>query len=500
MMYISTRGNAKAVSSAQAIVNGIAPDGGLYVPQYFPAIDTRAIQDMVGLRYHEVAQKILSLYLSDFSEQEIKNITAAAYSTNFETDEIAPVISLDKKESVLELYHGPTIAFKDMALQILPHLMSASIKKTGETRTVLILVATSGDTGKAALEGFKDIEKTAIAVFYPKEGVSQAQKLQMMTQEGKNVYVCAVDGNFDDAQTGVKRIFADAEINQTLAQKGFILSSANSINWGRLVPQIAYYFFAYVQLLTNGMPMGEQVNFAVPTGNFGNILAGYYAKRMGLPIGKLVCASNSNNVLTDFFKDGAYNRKRKFFKTASPSMDILISSNLERLLFEITERDGAQVSQCMDALKKSGEYKIAKAQLAAAEADFYAQWCDEGQTFATIKQCFGEKRYLMDTHTAVAQRVYEQYKVHDDARTVVVSTASPYKFSRDVLEAILPGATQGLDEFQTAQKLCDSTHMPIPKAISSLQGKPLLHNDVCSVQDMAQSVLDKAAVWAKRLQ
>lgn len=498
MHYVSTRDAKRQVSSAEAIVAGLSPDGGLFVPECFPRFSIEDLAGMLKLDYSACASKVLGTYLSDFTHQELDEITKAAYGDNFDNTDIAPVRALGG-ESVMELFHGPTLAFKDMALQILPHLMSASIQKTGETRKVLILVATSGDTGKAALEGYKNVPGTAIIVFYPREGVSSAQKLQMITQEGSNVAVYSVEGNFDDAQNGVKRIFCDDGLAQTIDTLGYKLSSANSINWGRLVPQIAYYFWAYLTEVRAGrLTLGDRLNVVVPTGNFGNILAAYYAKRMGLPLAKLICASNSNNVLTDFFNTGAYDSRRSFFKTSSPSMDILISSNLERLLFEAAGRDEETVKRWMKALSTQGRYEVGEEIRAALIGDFYAGCSTEEEAKATIQRVFESSSYLMDPHTAVAQAVYEQYKAEtgDSTASLVVSTASPYKFASDVLLAIAPSVEEG-DEFAIAKKLSEASKTPVPFAIAALEGKPRLHTESCATEDMGDVVLSKLRAWCE---
>ena len=455
MRYLSTRGGDPA-SAAEAIVRGISPSGGLYVPESYPTIEWN--NDVRG-GYLATAHRVMQAYLPETDAAELERMIAAAYKS-FDHADVTPVVKLSEREHVLELWHGPTMAFKDVALQMLPHLMQSSLRQTGETKQVYILVATSGDTGKAALEGFRDVEGTRVLVFYPFGGVSEAQRLQMVTQEGKNVDVCAVHGNFDDAQTGVKQIFASAEIAKRLEQEGYRLSSANSINFGRLLPQIVYYFTSYQHLVASGeIQPGEKVNFCVPTGNFGDILAGEYARRMGLPVNKLICASNRNNVLTDFFESGVYNDNRPFYQSMSCSIDILISSNLERLL-------------ALDELKKT----------------FSAGWCTEEDTLETIRRMFDQTGYLMDPHTAVAQCVYERYaaKTGDTTKTVLLSTANPYKFASDVLGAF---ETAGEDDFANADRLQALTGAPIPKGMSELLGKPERHLDVCDLPDMPTRVL-----------
>lgn len=494
MQYISTRTGGSGAPSSRAIVQGLAADGGLFVPQSFPRVEYESVLGCAS--YAELSAKIMGVFLTDYTEAELREITAGAYGEQFTSPLIAPVAKLSESCSVLELFHGPTLAFKDMALQALPRLMPAALKKTGETRKVFILVATSGDTGKAALEGFKDVEGTAISVFYPVSGVSDAQRRQMVTQEGSNVHVCAVEGNFDDAQTGVKRIFSDDEFASRIDQNGYVLSSANSINWGRLVPQIAYYYHAYCELVKSGrISAGEQINFCVPTGNFGNILAGYYAKRMGLPVNKLICASNSNNVLCDFFGTGVYDRNREFFKTSSPSMDILISSNLERLLFEAADRDPAKVMSWMDSLKARGSYEVGQEIGSKLKDEFFAAWSDDTRSNATLARIFKERSYLMDTHTAVAQCAYEDYveATGDCRHTVIVSTASAFKFAPDVLSAIEPNRPAEKDEFAYIDALSKLTGQKVPDALAQLAGKPSLHTGVCKKEDMARVVLAQMA-------
>ncbi len=484
MELISTRGNGQALEASKATLAGIASDGGLYVPSFFPKIDAA---DYAGLGYPALAAKILGLFFGDIDSLE--TLTEEAYRS-FNHSDKAPVVKIGGSEYVMELWHGPTLAFKDMALSVLPRLMTAA-RKDNSGRDVLILVATSGDTGKAALEGFCDVEGTKIVVFYPNEGVSEMQRLQMVTQGGSNTKVIGIKGNFDDAQNSVKDIFADKEFAKEIDTQGFRLSSANSINFGRLAPQIAYYVWAYTQLLDRGeIENCEKINFVVPTGNFGNILAAYYAKRMGLPINKLICASNKNNVLTDFFKKGRYTLDRKFYKTMSPSMDILISSNLERLLFELSGRDAGKVADMMSRLKTDGGYAIDGEAKKELEEDFYADWCNEEETMAAIKRTFEEKGYLIDTHTAVAVGVYNKYKTKgDDTKTVIVSTASPYKFPADVL-ASLDIETEGMSVFEMAQELSKKSGTKVPEQISGLVEKEEIHTDVVEKSKMRQAVLE----------
>lgn len=477
MLLRSTRDRNHTIEPLKGVLKGIAPDGGLFVPDLFPEISEEDLQNLKGKSYEQIAARILSLYL-DVSEERLFEMTKEAYSS-FDTSEVVPLTKLSERDYVLELWHGPTLAFKDMALQMLPRLMSEALSREEDSKKILILTATSGDTGKAALEGFRDVERTGIIVFYPEEGVSDMQKLQMVTQRGGNTHVCAVKGNFDDAQTGVKQIFGSLEMNRKIEEKGYSLSSANSINIGRLVPQIVYYIYAYVKLMEEGkVTYPEPVNFTVPTGNFGNILAAYYAKRMGLPIGKLICASNSNNVLTEFFKDGHYNAKRTFYKTMSPSMDILISSNLERLLYELTGRDSAKVADMMKQLKEDGKYVISADMKEKLDSEFYADFCDEKETAETIKNAFAKYGYLMDTHTAVAYGVYDKYvhKTGDTKATVIASTANPYKFTADVYSA-LTGKEKEEDAFEAAKALSEYSGVEIPAQIAELKEKPVLHKE-----------------------
>lgn len=485
MKLVSTRNSSEQKEASLATLIGIAPDGGLYVPESFP--DLNQLGEITELEYSDLAAKVLGLFFEDI--QQMEQLTEQAYA-NFNHAEKAPIKKIDSGEYVLELWHGPTLAFKDMALSVLPRLMTAAMKKQNG-KDVLILVATSGDTGKAALEGFCDVDNTKIVVFYPNDGVSDMQRLQMVTQEGSNTHVTAVNGNFDDAQNGVKAIFTDQEFAKKIDAKGYRLSSANSINFGRLAPQIAYYIWSYAQLQQRGeIEPGEKINFVVPTGNFGNILAAYYAKQMGLPIGKLICASNQNNVLTDFFNTGEYTVNRPFHKTMSPSMDILISSNLERLLFELTYRDHTAVTAMMDSLKAEGVYGINGAAKTALEKDFYADWCNEEETMQCIRNTFEQKGYLIDTHTAVAVSVYEKYKkTGDDTKTVIVSTASPYKFPQDVLTS-LGQNTDNMSAFQMAKRLSELTDTSVPEQISALENKEVRHNGVVDKDTMREAVMD----------
>lgn len=490
MKFTSTRQNESNKTAAEAIMQGIAEDGGLFVPESFPRITCEELEVLRGKPYEKVAAAVLGKYLTDYSPDELNSMTEKAYA-RFDHPERIPLIKLGSNEHVLELWHGPTLAFKDVALQILPHFMSAAMKKTGYNGRIMILTATSGDTGKAALEGFADVANTAICVFYPKDGVSSAQKLQMCTQEGSNVCVYGVEGNFDDVQTSVKTIFTDPAFKTTAAGKGIRLSSANSINFGRLAPQIAYYVWAYLRMRECGaVQPGGKINIVVPTGNFGNILAGYYAAEMGLPINKLICASNSNNVLTDFFNKGSYDSRRDFHRTISPSMDILVSSNLERLLFEITERDGTQVRRWMEALKSKGYYDIGKAAADKLQSRFWADWCSEAETKCAISRAFKQNGYLMDTHTAVGQEILERYNrsTGDDTPAVLASTANPFKFSADVLSALKGGEVLTGGDFDAARALSAYTNIPIPHAIAELETKPVRFPDWCTASDMQDRV------------
>ncbi len=495
MKYNSTRDNSVSVASAEAIVKGLSSEGGLYIPDGIPAVSIDEIEAMAPMSYTERAQKILGLFLTDFKAGEIEDCVNKAYTkAKFGTNSIAPVYKLDKNRYVLELWHGPTCAFKDMALQILPHLLTTSVKKLGMNKEIVILVATSGDTGKAALEGFKDVEGTKIIVFYPENGVSGIQRLQMCTQEGGNVFVSAVNGNFDDAQTGVKEIFTDKAYNDALEEKGISLSSANSINWGRLVPQIVYYFSAYCDMLAaEEIKAGEQVNVCVPTGNFGNILAAYYAKRMGLPIKTLICASNANNVLTDFINTGTYDRNRDFYTTISPSMDILISSNLERLLYLLSGRDAQKVKGYMDELKATGKYTVSEDIFAAVRETFRAGYADDGKCRETIKRIESEFGYVIDPHTSVAVAVHEEYAAQtgDETKTIIASTASPFKFNGDVLTAILGSEElEDKDEFELLRLLSQRFSLTVPPSLGALEDKEVRFETVCA-KSMMKAVVNE---------
>jgi len=484
MKYFSTRDESIRISAAQAIAKGLANDGGLFVPECLPRLSETEISKLCTMDYRARAAHIMAMFLEDFSAEELEKFVTAAYGNNFDHESIAPLSFVDDETAFLELWHGPTCAFKDMALQMLPHLLTASLKKTGEEKTVCILVATSGDTGKAALEGFADVEGTKIFVFYPKDGVSDIQRLQMVTQSGNNVGVCSVVGNFDDAQTGVKKIFGDKDFAAALAEKGFFLSSANSINWGRLLPQIVYYFSAYCDYVNSGrLEMGKKLDFCVPTGNFGNILAGWYAKEMGLPVGRLICASNRNNVLTDFIETGVYAKNRPFHTTISPSMDILVSSNLERLLYAMAGSE--KVRGYMGALSAVGCYKVEDAVKERLAADFGCGCCDDESTKATIKRLFDEKHYLMDTHTAVAYKVLCDCREEKGGKNpaVVVSTASPYKFAVDVLDAL---AVSNASEPLSA--LSENTNTKIPAPLSGLDKRTVRFEDFTEKEGMRDAV------------
>ena len=491
MMYTSTRDGGVSVPSAQAIAQGISCDGGLFVPESLPSLNMEELQRLTEKDYADRAETVLSGFLTDFTPEEVRTCVRAAYTTDkFRTPAIAPLRELEPGVHMLELWHGPTCAFKDMALQILPHLMQVSAGKTAGGREIIILVATSGDTGKAALEGFRDAPGTRILVFYPEDGVSPMQKLQMTTQEGENVSVCAIRGNFDDAQTGVKAIFTDKDIAADLEKENRMFSSANSINWGRLVPQIVYYVSAYCDLLKAGkLSPGDPMNVVVPTGNFGNILAAYYARKMGLPIARLICASNVNNVLTDFIRTGIYDRNRAFHTTASPSMDILISSNLERLLYDMSGRDDGEIRRLMASLAQEGRYTVSAAIRAEIQALFSAGWCSDEQTAATIAETFRESGYLLDTHTAVGVAVYRDYRreTGDTTPTVIASTANPYKFSASVLRA-LGEDDSALDEFGKVERLAAVTGCPVPPPLANLRGRTPRFTKVCGREEMKDIV------------
>ncbi len=490
MNYTSTRNDTLRVSSSFAIANGISEEGGLFVPTDIPKVTPEFIDSLVPMTYIERARKVLSLYLTDFSADEINEDTFGAYSTGFTNEKIAPLVNLHSNVNVLELWHGPTCAFKDMALQLLPYLLTGSAKRISDGKETVILVATSGDTGKAALEGFKDVPGTRILVFYPSDGVSAVQKLQMTTQQGENVGVCAIRGNFDDAQTGVKAIFTDSAVKERLAKNNMTFSSANSINWGRLVPQIVYYFSAYADMIASSqIKNGEKINFVVPTGNFGNILAAYYAREMGLPVNKLICASNANNVLTEFIETGRYNRLRDFRTTVSPSMDILVSSNLERLLYHLSESGSAEIRELFTALSADGEYTVSRAMLDKIQELFAAGCCDDTDTKNTIGETFRDYSYLADPHTSVAINVYNNYRKNtkDEAPAVIVSTASPYKFSPAVLEG-LGEAPSTDDEFAMMAAVNSISGVPAPVKLTELLGASPRFTDIREKTEM-QSVV-----------
>ncbi len=491
MQYTSTRDNTMAVTAAQAIAQGISKEGGLFVPCELPALTTSDFAALGRMAYHERATYVLSRFLTDFTAAEVEECTRAAYGAQFDTPTIAPLNVVDDEHTVLELWHGPTCAFKDMALQILPHLMRVSTSKTAPDTETVILVATSGDTGKAALEGFKDAAGTRILVFYPVDGVSEMQRLQMITQEGQNVGVCAIRGNFDDAQTGVKALFTDETMQAQLAQNGMRFSSANSINWGRLVPQIVYYISAYVDMVAQGkIAQGDSINVVVPTGNFGNILAAYYAREMGTPIAKLICASNRNRVLTDFFASGTYDTARDFYTTTSPSMDILVSSNLERLLYHLADEDSDAIASMMASLKERKQYTVPDSMKQRMDALFAAGCASDDDVAETIKAMYDKTGYLLDTHTAVAVKVYDDYRAAsgDTTPTVIASTANPYKFTPAILEALDEGATG--DPFSLQAKLHAVTGTAVPAPLASLGDKEIRFTDVCDgdIDGMRQTV------------
>ena len=497
MLYTSTRDKTLRVTSSEAITRGISADGGLFVPCDIPKLSLQDLQDMIPMSYIQRAKKILSLYLTDFTPEEIDACVSGAYREGkFDSPKVAPLHRLTDNVDILELFRGPTCAFKDMALQLLPYLLTTASKKAAPDKQIVILVATSGDTGKAALEGFKDVPNTRILVFYPENGVSPMQKLQMCTQEGDNVAVCAIQGNFDDAQSGVKRIFTDERVGQKLAENGLMFSSANSINWGRLVPQIVYYCSAYTDLLESGtVKAGEPMNVVVPTGNFGNILAAYYAREMGVPIDRLICASNENNVLTDFLTSGTYDRNRTFYSTASPSMDILISSNLERLLFHLSGEDDTLVRTWMSALSKDGTYTVTADVLDKIRTIFSAAAADDDKTAGTIRKTYETYNYLSDTHTGVAIAVCQAYRAEtgDCKPTVVASTASPYKFARSVLTA-LNGKAPEADDFDLSAILSEQTGTKIPAPLASLRDKTVRFTGSSAIADMEQRVYDMLGI------
>lgn len=495
MFYKSTRDSSIRVESAAAIAKGISEEGGLFVPESIPSISMDELKSLAGMNYAQRAAFVFSKYLTDYTDAELRYCTESAYTTKaFDTENIAEIAHLFEGTYMLELWHGPTCAFKDMALQILPYFLTTAVKKLNMDKKVVILVATSGDTGKAALEGFKDVPGTEIMVFYPVEGVSDMQKRQMVTQEGENVTVCAVKGNFDDCQSGVKKIFTDHTVLGALEKGGMTFSSANSINWGRLVPQIVYYVSSYVSLAESGeIAYGDLLNVVVPTGNFGNILAAYYAKMMGVPLGKLICASNINKVLTDFIRTGVYNRNRQFYPTTSPSMDILISSNLERLLYLLTGEDDAQIREWFTALAEKGTYEVTDAVKAKLTEQFYGGFCDDAETKATIAELYQKYGYTCDTHTAVAVKVYEDYRKEtgDTTKTLIASTASPFKFSASVLDALGKKPADGTDEYDMVELLHEVSSMEIPQSLAALKTKPRRFDGSIDKSEMQQFVLQE---------
>lgn len=485
IMFKSTRGDKNYVTASQAIVKGIADDGGLYVPETIPAIDFN-LEDITGYSYQELAYQVLKLILTDYTEEELRYCINSAYDEKFDTPKIAPVVSPNSKDNFLELFHGKTIAFKDMALSILPYLLKTAAKKNGVHEEIVILTATSGDTGKAALEGFADVEGTQIIVFYPVEGVSDVQKMQMVTQKGANTCVAAIKGNFDDAQTSVKQIFTDNQLKAELKENGYVFSSANSINIGRLAPQIVYYFYAYAQMVNAGkINMGDKINFTVPTGNFGDILAGYYAKHMGLPVNKLICASNDNKVLYDFFETGSYDVNREFILTVSPSMDILISSNLERFLYHLCNST-EKVAEVMGNLSSAGKYEF------KTNDEITGEYATMAETFKSIKDLFDKDGYVMDTHTAVAKASYDKYvaQTGDNTPNVIVSTASPYKFAKDVLKAI-DVKYDGINPFEALDELERISTISIPAPIKGINTREVLHNTVIDRSELKSFVQNK---------
>ena len=488
LVYHSTRNSEETATASEAILKGLTSDGGLFVPDSIPKLNV-ALEDLTKMSYQEIAYAVMKEFLTDFTEEELKTCINNAYDSKFDTEEIAVTKKVDGAY-YLELFHGATIAFKDMALSILPHLLVTSARKNNVKNEIVILTATSGDTGKAALAGFADVPGTKIVVFYPKSGVSPIQEKQMVTQKGDNTYVIGIKGNFDDAQTGVKKMFSNKELAKVMNDNGFQFSSANSINIGRLVPQVVYYVKAYADLLKQGaLKAGEPMNVVVPTGNFGNILASYYAKQMGIPIGKFVCASNKNKVLFDFFETGKYDRNREFYVTTSPSMDILISSNLERMIYRIAGNDAKQCAKFMAALTKDGEYVITDA-MKAELSEFFGAFGSEEETAVKIKEVYDKEGYVMDTHTAVAAVAYDKYKAatgDDKTPTVIASTASPYKFTRSVMDAIDP-AYDAEDDFELVDELNKVSKTAIPKAIEEIRTAPVLHDTVCETAAMEDEV------------
>ena len=487
LLYKSTRSNSEPVTASKAILKGLADDGGLFVPMTLPKLDV-TMEELSKMDYKQTAYEVMKLFLTDFTQEELKNCIDRAYDAKFDTTEIAPLVKADGAY-YLELFHGATIAFKDMALSILPHLMTTAAKKNNVKNEIVILTATSGDTGKAALAGFADVKGTRIIVFYPKNGVSPVQEKQMVTQKGDNTFVVGIKGNFDDAQSGVKAIFGDKELAGVMDQAGFQFSSANSINIGRLVPQVVYYVYAYAKMLAKGeITDGEEINVVVPTGNFGNILAAFYAKNMGVPIGKLICASNDNKVLYDFFETGCYDKNREFILTTSPSMDILISSNLERLIYRIAGNDDKKNAELMAALASDGKYEISE-DMKAQLKDFYGNYATEQETAQVIKEVYENANYVLDTHTAVAAEVYKKYKAAtgDDRKTVIASTASPYKFARSVMSAI-DAKYEGMEDFDLIDELTKISKVAEPNAIKEIRSAAVVHDTVCEVNEMKDVV------------
>ncbi len=489
LMYRSTRDSANTVTASQAVLQGLSVDGGLFVPESIPVL-SKSMEELTKLNYRELAFEVMKLYLTDYTEEELKDCINKAYDEKFDSPEIAPIKKVGQAY-YLELFHGATIAFKDMALSILPHLLTKAAKKNDVREEIVILTATSGDTGKAALAGFADVEGTKIIVFYPKDGVSKVQEKQMLTQKGENTSVVGIYGNFDDAQTGVKEMFNNTELTDRLIRSGYRFSSANSINIGRLVPQIVYYVHSYLSLYReNQIKQGEKINVVVPTGNFGNILAAYYAKCMGVPIDKLICASNENKVLFDFFQTGRYDKNRAFILTESPSMDILVSSNLERLIYHIADNDSEKTAQFMKALSSHGIYEITESMKEKLDS-FIGGWATTEETREAIHKVYSESGYVMDTHTAVAESVYNKYisQTGDTAKTVIISTASPYKFAESVLAAVQTGSVPE-DDYNQAKLLEKVSKVVIPKAVEELRTAPILHNIVCKKEDMQIIVED----------
>ncbi len=487
LLYKSTRDAKNTVTASEAILKGLAEDGGLFVPVSVPKLDV-TMEELKGMSYQETAYEVMKRFLTDFTEEELKHCIDSAYDSKFDTEVIAPLVKVGDTYH-LELFHGATIAFKDMALSILPHLLTTSAKKNHVENEIVILTATSGDTGKAALAGFADVPGTRIIVFYPKNGVSRVQELQMVTQKGSNTAVVAIHGNFDNAQSGVKALFEDKELEREMAEKGYQFSSANSINIGRLVPQVVYYVYAYAKLLENGeIASGEEINVTVPTGNFGNILAAYYAKQMGVPIAKLICASNENKVLFDFFRTGTYDRNREFVLTSSPSMDILISSNLERLIYAIAGQDDGKDRELMEALKSEGRYEITP-EMKEQLSDFVGGFATEEETKAAIRDTYNSTGYVMDTHTAVASHVCRTYRESgsDNKKALIASTASPYKFVKSVMGAI-DGKYESMDEFKLIDELEKVSRTQVPNAIEEIRNAEILHTRECDADQMKETV------------